>query len=72
MPYTTKYGKLRYTDYERALYHAKKSRVGAKRKDGTPVSDYARGKHSGIATTLIRKGKYENYKWKKQKGIPTK
>lgn len=44
-----------YTDSERITYHLQRSKKGAKSKDGKPLSDFIRGKHSAKAEALIAK-----------------
>lgn len=44
-----------YTDNERIVYHLKRTKKGAKSKDGKRLSDFIRGKHSAKAEALIAK-----------------
>lgn len=72
MAQKTKDGKVYYSDSDRFLYHAKQNKRGSKRKDGTPLTDYARGKHGGCADTIKEYQKRRAYQWKKSQGLLNK
>lgn len=44
----------RYTINERIEYHLNQAKVGAKGRNGQPLSDFARGKHAQKAEALIK------------------